>query len=148
MTRWKQPPLIKVYEAIGAIADGRVCRTGEREMLVTSSSGHRQYKVTWSEDLSAFASDDNGSKWQGYVGYPIIATLMTLKLLLCSEADSSALKAVPWKKLNDAHKRNYDAVIESVLQRAADSEAMVSRIRAIHERLKALNLSRYSPPRK
>ena len=40
---WKMPPLIKVYEAMGAVGDGRVRIVDEANALVTSSDGSKTY---------------------------------------------------------------------------------------------------------
>src|SRR4029077_17850108 len=75
-TPWKMPPLIKVYEALGAIGDGRVRIEDERRATVTSSDGSKTYEVETSADGREIASNDNASYWQGYVGYPAIAALI------------------------------------------------------------------------
>ena len=43
--RWKMPPLIKIYEALGAIADGRVQLEGEEHATVLSSDRSKTYDV-------------------------------------------------------------------------------------------------------
>jgi hypothetical protein len=73
---WKMPPLIKVYEAMGAVGDGRVRIVDEANALVTSSDGSKTYSVYIGDGGRAIASDDNASRWQGYVGYPPIAVLI------------------------------------------------------------------------
>ena len=75
MRTLKLPPRIKVLEALGAIADGRV-RPGEREAEVRSSEGDKVYKVCVDLERRRAYSTDNGPKFRGYVGYPIIAVLM------------------------------------------------------------------------
>jgi hypothetical protein len=66
---WKMPPLIKVYEATGAVGDGRVRIVDEANALVTSSDGSKTYSMYIGDGGRAIASDDNASRWQGYVGY-------------------------------------------------------------------------------
>ena len=70
------PPIIKAYEALGAIGDGRVRIEDERRATVTSSDGSKTYEVEMSADGREIASNDNASYWQGYVGYPAIAVLI------------------------------------------------------------------------
>ncbi|MBR2810229.1 MAG: hypothetical protein IKD69_02510, partial [Solobacterium sp.] len=69
----KMPPIVKIYEAFSAIADGRVAM-GEGHAEVLSSDRTKSYKVFWKGDQ--YSSDDNASRWQGYPGYPVIAVLM------------------------------------------------------------------------
>lgn len=115
--QWKLPPVAKIYEALTAVADGRVAISDSAlEASVRSSDGKKTYKVTWSEDRTAFGSNDNASYWQGYIGYPIIATLMALGAVSYSQQASRALAGVEWKRLNDAHKRNYAAAIDEALR--------------------------------
>ena len=77
--RWKLPPIAKVYEALSAVADGRVRITGDTAAQVTSSTRDKTYTVHWSPDLAHITANDNASHWQGYTGYPIIAVLFVLK---------------------------------------------------------------------
>lgn len=43
--KWKLPPKIKVYEALGCVVDGRVELVGEHEARVYSSSRGKSYVV-------------------------------------------------------------------------------------------------------
>lgn len=103
----KEPPRIKVLEALGAIADGRVKVINEEECEVISSEGDRRYRVIVKGNK--FYSDDNGTKFRGYVGYPIISCLMVKGVLPFDKALSDALKGIPWRKLNETLK-NYSKV--------------------------------------
>lgn len=146
MTRWKLPPLAKVYEALSTVADGRVQMTGPTSAQVTSSGGDKTYLVRWSPDLTQVTSDDNASRWQGYTGYPIIAVLLTLKKLDYDPAIAQALAGVPWNTLNAQHKRDYDAAIDHVLRDVAVAGGQPDAIRQEAERifaqLRELELSR------
>ena len=78
MSTWKSPPKAKIYEALSAVAGGRVTLMGGEKAEVVSSDGTKTYHVEWSPDLNQITSNDNASYWQGYMGYPIIAVLMVL----------------------------------------------------------------------
>ncbi len=146
MTRWKLPPLAKVYEALSAVADGRVQLTGPTSALVTSSGGDKTYTVRWTPDLTQFTADDNASRWQGYTGYPIIAVLLSLKRLDHDPAIAQALAGVPWNTLNAQYKRDYAAAIDHVLRDIAAAGGQPDAIRQEAERIFAqlseLELSR------
>ncbi|MEK7499359.1 MAG: hypothetical protein AAB649_02015 [Patescibacteria group bacterium] len=58
--KWNIPPRIKVYEALGAIADNRIQITGN-EAQVVSSSGNKTYEVMYNPQEQAITSNDNGS---------------------------------------------------------------------------------------
>ncbi len=115
----RPPPRIKVLEAAGAIADGRVhLKDGEAE--VVSSTGTRRYRVIVSG--TRVYSDDNGTIYRGYVGYPIIAVLMLKGVLPYEEKIGEALRGIPWKKLNEKYKRY--AVVEELVMRQAEERGV------------------------
>ena len=107
----KNPPRIKVLEALGAIADNRVKVLSYNECEVVSSEGDRVYKVIIKGDL--VSSNDNGTTYRNYIGYPIISCLMLLKKIPFNEKLSNALKGIPWRTLNEQYK-NYAKVEEIV----------------------------------
>ncbi|RLE80675.1 MAG: hypothetical protein DRJ51_05375 [Thermoprotei archaeon] len=113
MYYWKIPPRIKVLEALGSIADERVKFISNNEARVTSSTGERVYTVKW-DGGRAIVSDDNGSVYRGYLGYPSIAFLMLKGVLPYNEKLARALKGIPWKRLNEKYK-SY-AVVERIIK--------------------------------
>jgi hypothetical protein len=151
-TEWKLPPKAKVYEALSAVADGRVEIIGPGEAKVTSSSRDKIYDVTWSGEREV-SSNDNASFWQGYIGYPIIAVLLTTGRLSFDQAIARHLSGIPWKRLNTKFKRDYDAVVKHVLDeidaQGGDSRAIISAADAIFVELSKLRLTageRKRPP--
>lgn len=148
MATWKQPPITKVYEALSAVADGRVKRTGETSAQVVSSGGDKTYTVKWSPDGGEITSDDNATRWQGYLGYPIIAVLMFVSRVPYNPAVARWLAGVPWHDLNMRYKRNYDAAVDDVLEGVRLGGGDVGAVRAeaerIHGALARLGLKRPS----
>jgi hypothetical protein len=128
MSAWKLPPKAKIYEAMSAVADGRVDLIGDNMAEVVSSSGRKTYTVEWSGDISHIASNDNASYWQGYMGYPILAVLMFLGKLSYKKEVAGFFAGIPWKKINTQFKRDYDKAVESVLlslqEKGADAAAI------------------------
>lgn len=100
------PPRIKVLEAAGSIADGRVTRVGDH-FEVGSSTGDRVYHVY--VDGNAVSSDDNGTAFRHYVGYPVLAVLMMNGTLSVEKEISEKLKGIKWRELNERFK-NYHGV--------------------------------------
>ena len=98
MCDWKVPPKAKIYEALTAVADGRVKLKGGQTAEVLSSDGTKTYIVEWSSDLGGITSNDNASYWQRYIGYPIIAVLMVLGRLDFDGTVTQALSGIAWKK--------------------------------------------------
>lgn len=127
---WKLPPKEKIYEAFSVIADERYTIISDGKAFVTSSSGDKKYSVTWEMHggIIRIKSNDNASVWQGYTGYPIIATLMALGRIRYDEGIIFHFRDIPWKSLNAAHKNNYAAAVNEVLTRLNDP-ALVKRIR-------------------
>lgn len=125
MKIWKIPPKIKIYEALSTIADKRVklrCQNPTKaklpdrgEATVISSNCARKYTVRWNLSTLEIVSDDNGSRWQGYLGYPSIAILMLGRKLPYSRQIAHQLKGIDWNKLNKKFKRDYKKVEEYVL---------------------------------
>lgn len=133
---WKVPPRIKILEALGALADERLALTdrtstsgAEAGTILTfrclSSTRDKQYDVRLIRHPSSrnwqLACNDNGSMFQGYVGYPAIAAL-------CLQEDGLSatgvdfgqilpiVKGVPWKDLAVRVKNDWLAVEQLVLK--------------------------------
>jgi len=120
---WKLPPKIKIYEALGAIADGRleVIHSAEvqprqiENVKVWSSSRTKFYDVSYDHATGAIMANDNGSYWQGYLGYPSIAHLMQIGRLSYDKNVGELLKDIKWKELNTKHKNNFSKSISEIL---------------------------------
>jgi hypothetical protein len=136
------PPLIKVYEALGAIGDGRVRIVDSRRALVTSSDGSKTYEVETSEDGREISSNDNASYWQGYLGYPAIAVLLARGLYRPPANVTDALAGIPWKTLNRKFKNDYAktfAEVDKELERRGhDPDAVRSEAEAVLSFLRRL----------
>ena len=57
VTPWKLPPTAKVYEALSAVAEGRVHITGAGRAEVESSGREQTYSVEWSDDLRTVSAN-------------------------------------------------------------------------------------------
>ena len=113
MDIWKIPPPIKVYEALGCIADKRIVEE-EDEIRVYSSSRNKFYTIEYDEKNNAIVSNDNGSYYVGYLGYPAIAYLMLKGKISFNEEYSNILKKIAWKDLNTKYNHNYFIVEEYI----------------------------------
>ena len=146
MALWKLPPKAKIYEALSAVADGRVTMHENKTAEVVSSGGDKTYQVEWSDDLTQITSNDNASYWQGYTGYPILAVLMILGKLQFNNDIARHLAGIRWKEINKKFKRDYDKAVDSVLteleSRGISRELIESEIDHIRIHLESLKLSR------
>ena len=141
---FKTPPKIKVLEALGAIADGRV-RVSGSEAEVTSSEGDKLYRVCVDLEKGIANSTDNGTKYRGYVGYPIIAVLMLKGALPYDEKIVQALKGIPWKKLNEKYKKYakvMELIFEELSRKGIEREHVEKFIDKVIEELRRLHLKK------
>ena len=111
---WKMPPLIKVYEALGAIADDRVQMQDEGHATVASSEGDKTYAIAI--NAREVAANDNASYWQGYLGYPAIAVMIARGMIAADRDAINALGGIPWKKLNRQYRNDYVRTLADVDQ--------------------------------
>jgi hypothetical protein len=153
--KWKQPPLIKIYEALGALADGRVEVEGTTAK-VWSSEGNKYYDVRYEPKSNSISANDNGSYWQGYLGYPSIALLAALGVIEYRSNVADWLKGIRWKELNTRFRNDYAKVEETIREQLRqsdgfDEERLNEQIRLVAEQLSILELnklhSKVRPPR-
>ena len=142
---WKIPPKIKVLEALGAIADGRIKFVAENEARVVSSSGDKEYIVKFDIKAKKINSTDNGSVYKGYLGYPSIAVLMLKDVLPFSEKIANALKGIEWKKLNEKYKAYWKT--EFVVKKIAEKKGVTAEeidtfAKRVIEEIKKLHFSK------
>jgi len=119
------PPRIKILEALGAIADERIRVLDEKNAEVVSSDGSRKYHVYVDINNGIVSSNDNGTRYRGYIGYPIIAFLMLKKMLPFDKDIAEALKGIQWKKLNEKYKRYF--IVEKIVKSKAMKQGISPR---------------------
>jgi hypothetical protein len=117
---WKTPPLVKIYEAIGAIGDGRVHLDDEWHATVLSSDHGKTYQVEISKDGRQISSNDNASYWQDYLGYPAIAVMLVRGSYPVGQETLDALSGIPWKELNRRFRNDYERTIDEAMRRAEE----------------------------
>jgi len=141
--KWKLPPEIKIYEALGCIGDDRV-RIGDNEAKVYSSSGNKFYVVKYSPGENAIMANDNGSYWQNYLGYPSIAFLMKIGAISFDSIYAKALEGIAWKDINTQFKNDFDKTagyVHSLLNgKGISTEDFLNEIEHIAGQIKKLDL--------
>lgn len=142
---WKLPPVIKVYEALGAIADHRIQVNGNTAK-VSSSSGNKYYEVYYDATTNAITANDNASYWQGYLGYPSIAFLLAAKHISYNPTVVNLLKDIAWKDINTKFKNNFDEtekyVRELVEERGGKLSTLDETIQEVTSRLEKMHLKK------
>lgn len=117
------PDKIKILEALGAIADGRLkIDGGNQSATCLSSDKTKQYMVRYDLKHSAITSNDNSAHWQGRLGYPAIAVLMELGELKKEDKIAESIKDIPWRELNQKFNNEYDKTLQVVYQVAKSAD--------------------------
>jgi len=140
--KWKLPPKIKIYEALGCIADDRI-EINENEAKVFSSSRGKSYTITY-DGRNSIMCNDNGSYWIGYLGYPSIAFLMLKGKIKYNSKFAEALKGIKWKDINVKFKNDHEKteayVLDFVKAKGHDVNEFLAEISNINHQIKELNL--------
>jgi hypothetical protein len=134
----KMPPKEKILEAYSAIADRRI-DMHENSAEVHSSDASKTYLVEWEGDT--FASSDPATYWQSYPGYPVLAVLLKQGRLPLDEELIQPMAGIPWKKLNDAHKRDYAAAAQEAMKEIENREEILRLAEEGNQALEALDLT-------
>ncbi len=116
------PPRIKVLEALGAIADGRIRVINDRMCKVRSSMGDKEYTVYLDIERGLVYSNDNGTMHRNYIGYPIIAFMMVKRIIPLDEKLAKALSGIEWKVLNERYKKY--VIVERMVKSIAKSRGI------------------------
>jgi len=132
--KWKMPPVVKIYEALGALGDGRISVDGYRGEVM-SSKRNKTYSVRFDADKNAIMANDNGSFWQGYVGYPAISFLMKIGKIEFDNVVANSLKGIAWNDVNKKFQRDYEKTIEYCLQVAEKNGVKANKVRTEVDRI-------------
>jgi hypothetical protein len=140
--KWKEPPIIKIYEALGAVADGRIEMNGDTAK-VFSSSCNKYYDVTYDASASAIMTNDNGSYWKAYLGYPAIAYLLKTGVLPYQAEYGELLKGIAWKDINQKFKNDFDKTLAHILEplTVEQREGLESYTASLLQKILALDLN-------
>jgi hypothetical protein len=145
------PPRIKVLEALGAIADGRVNVIDDKRCRVVSSEGNRTYEVYVDLEKGLAYSNDNGTMYRSYIGYPIISFLMMKNVVPFDPDIAIKLKDIKWKILNENYKK-YSLVEEHVKRlftsRGGNIEMLEKLVAEVLRGLRNLTLYKLESPPK
>ncbi len=140
--KWKHPPITKIYEALGTVADGRVKISGNRGQ-VFSSSGNKYYAIEYDKDANAVMANDNASYWRGYLGYPSIAFLMSKGVLSYSDEMGEILKGTAWKDVNQKFKNDFEKALEHILSSKTEEQRkrLENFVNKVDKEIKGLGIS-------
>lgn len=149
--KWDIPPRIKVYEALGCLADKRIIIEGNSAEVV-SSSGGKKYSVLYDSEKNAITSNDNGSYWKGYLGYPAIAFLLAKNIISYDHKLADVLKGISWKDINTKFKNDFDKTEKFILDEIAKNKTVGSslnkEVNRILKSIKELSLNKLGETQK
>jgi len=123
----KMPPIEKIYEAYGAIADQRI-NISENQATVLSSDHTKKYTVICNNN--EYSSNDNSTYWQGYPGYPVIGVLMLQEKLPLDMSVANNFKGINWKELNAKYRNNYSKALAEVFSELQKQGVLTQAIEA------------------
>ena len=140
--KWKHPPIIKIYEALGSISDERI-EVSLNTAKVYSSSGNKFYEVSYDKDSNSIMTNDNGSYWKGYLGYPAIAYLLKIGVLEYKEYLGNLLKDIAWKDINQKFKNDFDKTLNQILSSIdGDNRTYLEEyVQELNERIQSISMS-------
>lgn len=142
---WKQAHISKVYEALTAIADGRVELADHRAQVFSSSRG-KHYDVVYDAATDSIGSNDNTAYFTGAMSYPMLAYFMLTGRISYDESVAQLLKGIPWKDINQRHKNDYDAAISEVLselqENGVETDKITTEVTRIYEMVLQLRIGR------
>ena len=138
---WKLPPIIKIFETLTVMGDGRITVSGNTAKVI-SSNGDKTYTVEYNPEANTIVADDNESFWQKRLGYPSLAYLLQTKVVKFNPKAGNLLAGVNWKKLNAANHRDYDDSISKVLSKLSnnDQTLILKEVDSILEQLNKLKI--------
>ena len=140
---WNHPSKTKMYEALGAVADGRIEISGNNGKCY-SSSGNKYYDITFDPESYKIMSNDNTSYWTEELGYPAVAFLLKKGVLEYRAELANLLKGIPWKEVNQKFKNDFDAALEYILadMEKGGKEELDKYTQLLVEEVKKLNLKK------
>ncbi len=110
---WKTPHIIKIYEALWALADTRIEVIGNTAK-VYSSSRWKYYEVIYDPEKQALMCNDNASYYNETLGYPAITFLIEIWVFDKNQSFDTLLRDISWKDINQKNNNDYEKTCEYV----------------------------------
>lgn len=109
---------------------------------VNSSSGGKFYDVEYDPSAGAIMTNDNGSYWKGYLGYPAIAFLMLSGTLPYDSGMGELVKGIAWKDVNTKFKNDFQKTLDFILAdiQPDSREQLATYVQQVQQGITHLNL--------
>lgn len=128
---------MKVYEALGCVADGRIEVMGSEAKVYSSSRG-KFYSVVYDPVRNAIMANDNASYYVGYLGYPSIAFLLAKGIVSFDPACAEMMKGIAWKDINVRYKNDFEKSLAFILDETKKKGFDVAKLNMEVERIYAI----------
>jgi hypothetical protein len=128
---------MKVYEALGCVADGRIEVVGNGAKVYSSSRG-KFYSVVYDPTQNAIMANDNASFYVGYLGYPSIAFLLEKRIIPFDPACAEMMKGIAWKDINVQFKNDFNKSLEFILEETKKKGFDMTKLNAEVQRIYAV----------
>ncbi len=133
---WKKPHILRIYEALTAIADDRVEMNGNKARCYSLTS-EKFYDIQYDPINGSIMSNDNSAYYTFSLSYPMIAYLMLIKKIPYNEKLIEILQNICWEDINKSFKNDYDKSIKFVLgelkKEGQDVEVIRMEIKKIYD---------------
>ncbi len=164
---WELPPEFKAYEALGALADGRIELVQQQSVFPDktnneiaqenftnhlhiiearqhSSTKNKFYTIKYSPETSQIMANDNATWFVGYLGYPALTLLLFIDKIKFKKEIVSFFKNIPFKEINQKNKNSFTKtqleIDKILLERGLDLELLKQEIKQIFQQFAALAL--------
>lgn len=143
---WKKPHISKIYEALTALADGRIRRNG-KNAICYSSDRKQVYDIHYDPKVGSIMSNDNGAYYTRTLSYPMIGDLMLLGVIPYDQRLLGILSNIYWEDIYKRFKNDYGKSIKFVIgelkKNGDDVEFVTSEVKKIYEFVRNLDVKTY-----
>lgn len=149
---WNIPKDIHtVYEALSAIADGRIQLKSDTLAHVYSTSGNKYYIVEYNSEKKEIMSNDNKAFYVNEVSYPMVAMILLKDEIKYDKSILEYLKDIKWKDINKRNKNDYmksvKEVLENIKNEGKDTTLIEKEIERIYNEVCSMNLKQLGKKR-
>ena len=145
---WTLPPKHKIYEALGAVADGRIEIIDPNSKIIEarqySSSRQKYYTILYNPAQNQIMPNDNATWYVGCLGYPAISLLLFIEKIKYDAAILSYFKDISFKDINQKYKNDFDQanleIVAMILARGLGEVKLNMESDSIFEQLAELKL--------
>ena len=111
---WKKPHISRVYEALTALADGRIELVGNGARCF-SKSGEKVFDIKYDPNIGSIMSNDNVAYFAHSISYPMIGYLLLSGRVQFDRKLLELLPNIYWEDIFQKYKNDYDKSLKFVM---------------------------------